>query len=253
MNTNQRISTYDSSSSAYHRAFDVFLANTDQKAKAREWLSRLVDGLSSRQVFVDAGAGNGKVTAWFLGDFQRTIAIEPNPSLCDELRRSCPTAEVFPQKIMDAEPSALADLVLCSHILFYINTAEWMTNLEKLVSWLAPTGVLVVVVQNHHTDCMRMLKHFFGYGFDLPELASRFEALRGSQYRVDIETVPAQVATPDFDSAFIIAEFMLNLLPIQNPPSCQSLEEYVRKHLVSLEGGFRFSCDQDFLTIRPRL
>jgi SAM-dependent methyltransferase len=95
---NQHISTYDSSSSEYHRAFDVFLANTDQKVKAREWLSGLIGGLSSRQLFIDAGAGNGKVTAWFVGDFQRTIAIEPNPSLCAELRRTCPTAEVVRQK-----------------------------------------------------------------------------------------------------------------------------------------------------------
>jgi hypothetical protein len=151
---------------------------------------------------------------------------------------------------MDVEPSALADLVLCSHILYYINTAEWMTNLEKLVSWLAPTGALVVGFRTTIRIACACWKHFFGYAFDLPELGSRFEALRGSQYRVDFETVAVQVATPDFDSAFIIAEFMLNLLAIQNPPTCQSLEEYVRKHFVNLEGGFHFSCDQDFLTIR---
>ncbi len=252
MSTNERISTYDSASSEYHRAFDVFLANTDQKVKAREWLNGLVGGLHSRRVFVDAGAGNGKVTAWFVGDFQRTVAIEPNLSLFDELRRACPTAEVLRQKIMEAQPSGLADLVLCSHILYYIDAAEWMANLEKLVSWLATDGVLVVVVQNHETDCMRMLNHFLGYRFNLPELANRFAALQGHRHRVEIATVPAQVATTDFDSAFTIAEFMLNLLPMQDPPARSSLEEYVRQHLSDGAGGFRFSCDQDFLTIRPR-
>ena len=229
-----------------------FLPIPTQKAKAREWLSGLVGGLPSRRLFIDAGAGNGKVTAWFVGDFERTVAIEPNPSLCDEFRRACPTAEVLPQKIMEADPSGLADLVLCSHILYYIDAAEWMPNLEKLVSWLAPYGALVVVIQNHDTDCMRMLSHFLGYRFNLPELGRRFEALWGNGYRVDIATVPAQVATTDFDSAFRIAEFMLNLLPMQDPPPRSSLEDYVRNHLSDGEGGFRFSCDQDFLTIRRR-
>jgi hypothetical protein len=102
MNTIERVSTYDSQSPAYHRVFEVFLAHTDQKAKARDWLRGLVHGLPSRQVFVDAGAGNGKVTAWFLADFQRTIAIESNRSLCDELRWTCLMAEVFLQKILEA-------------------------------------------------------------------------------------------------------------------------------------------------------
>jgi hypothetical protein len=146
----------------------------------------------------------------------------------------------------------LADLVLCSHILYYIDAAEWMPNLEKLASWLAPGGALVAVVQNHNTDCMRMLSHFLGCRFNLPELGQRFEALRGARYRTEIETVPAQIATIDFASAFTIAEFMLNLLPMKNPPTRNSLEEYVRKHLSIDERGFRFSCDQDFLTIRPR-
>lgn len=253
MNTTERVSTYDSQSPAYHRAFEVFLAHTDQKVKARDWLKGLVHGLPSRQVFIDAGAGNGKVTAWFLEDFQRTIAIEPNPSLCDELRRTCPTAEVLPQKILDAQLSILADLVLCSHVFYYIDAADWMTHLEKLVSWLAPEGVLVVAVQNHDTACMRMLEHFCGYRFHLSELASRFEALRGRHYRVEIATVPAQVVTADLDSAFIVAEFMLNLLPMPDPPPRRILEEYVRKHFASSAGGYRFSCDQDFLTIRSRL
>lgn len=253
MNTTERVSTYDSQSPAYHRAFEVFLAHTDQKTKARDWLKGLVHGLPARQMFVDAGAGNGKVTTWLLADFQRTIAIEPNPSLCDELRRTCPTAEVLPQKILEARLSVLADFVLCSHVLYYIDAADWMTHLEKLVSWLAPEGVLVVVVQNRDTDCMQMLGHFFGHRFDLSELASRFEALRGRHYRVEIVTVPAQVATADFDSAFIVAEFMLNLLPMPHPPPGRILEEYVRKHFASSRVGFRFSCDQDFLTIRPRL
>jgi SAM-dependent methyltransferase len=252
MNTMEPISTYDSQSPAYHRAFEVFLVHTDQKVTARNWLRGLIHELHCRQVFVDAGAGNGKVTEWFLADFQQTIAIEPNPSLCDELRRICPRAEVLLQKIPEVQLPVLADLVLCSHVLYYIHPDDWMAYLEKLVSWLAPGGVLVVVVQNHDTDCMRMLEHFLSYRFHLSELARRFDLLRGQHYCTEIATVPAQVVTADFDSAFIVAEFMLNLLPIPHPPPRRSLEEYIHKHFVNTEGSFRFSCDQDFLTIRPR-
>jgi SAM-dependent methyltransferase len=252
MNSSTHVNVYDSQSAAYHRAFQVFLDHTDQKAKAREWLDHLVQGLPARDLFIDAGAGNGKVTVWYSDQFQRTVAIEPNPHLCAELRRTCPTAEVLPTTILAAQPPGPADLVLCSHVLYYIPEAERLLHLERLASWLAPGGVLVIVVQNDRTDCMRMLDQLLGLHFDLSELRGRFQALRGAQYKVDLETVPAHVVTPEFDAAYTVAEFMLNVLPMPHPPARRDLEEYVRKHLADPKGGYRFSCDQDMLQIRRR-
>src|SRR6266705_2489194 len=158
----ETIAVYNSQSREYHRAFQVFLDHTDQKLKAQKWLTDLIGRLPSRRVFIDAGAGNGKVTTWFTERFGRTIAIEPNASLRSELKRACPTAEVIAEKILDAKIGAAADLILCSHVFYYIDVAEWLPNLNRLASWLSSGGVLVLVVQNHDTDCMRMLEHFFG-------------------------------------------------------------------------------------------
>jgi len=246
------VTVYDSQGSAYEHSFQVFLDHTDQKVKAREWLSRQVRSLQSRRVFVDAGAGNGTVTAWHLDQFQRTVAIEPNPYLRGELRRACPAAEVSPATILDAPLSSQGSLVLCSHVFYYLERATWISHLETLASWLAPDGVLIVVLQNPATDCMRMVRHFLGARFDLSELAARFGACCGDRYDVSIETVPARVATPDFEAAYTVAEFMLNLLPMPEPPVRAALEEYVRRELAVADGGYRFSCDQDFLQIRPR-
>jgi hypothetical protein len=251
MDPSTLVNVYDSQSAAYQRAFQVFLDHTDQKAKARDWLDHLVRGLPSRDLFVDAGAGNGKVTAWFTDQFQRTVAIEPNPYLCEELRHTCPTAEVLPETILAAQPPASGNLVLCSHVFYYIPGSEWMPHLERLASWLAPDGALVVVLQNHRTDCMRMVDHFFGQRFDLSELSRRFQATTGGDYNVEIETVPARVVTADLDAAYTVAEFMLNLLPIPHPPARSDLENYVQEQFADPAGGFRFSCNQDFLQVRP--
>jgi hypothetical protein len=252
MDRSTLVNVYDSRSAAYQRAFQVFLDHTDQKARARDWLDLLVRSLPARDLFVDAGAGNGKVTAWFTDQFQRTVAIEPNPHLCEELRRTCPTAEVLPETILAAQPPTSANLVLCSHVFAYLPRAEWMLHLESLASWLGSGGVLVVALQNHQTDCTRMLDRFLGLRFNLSELASQFQAARGDDYEVELETVPAQVVTTDFEAAYTVAEFMLNVLPIAQPPARGDLEAYVREHLAAPGGGYRFSCDQDFLQIRPR-
>lgn len=247
-----RVSTYDSQSAAYERAFQVFLEHTDQKAKARAKLDELLQNLPQRRTLIDAGAGNGKVTAWLTDQFERTIAIEPNPHLRAELGRSCPSAEILPGRILDAVPSSQGDLVLCSHVFYYLEQPTWMEHLERLASWLAPQGLLVVILQNEQTDCMRLLDHFLHHRFQLAELARRFREQEGVSYEVEVETVAAHIATADLEAAYLIAEFMLNLLPMPDPPARRDVEEYVRTRFADPAGGYRFSCDQDFMQIRLR-
>ena len=252
MNRATAVDVYDSQTSRYHQAFQVFLNHTDQKDTARYWLNGHVGRLPQRCVLIDAGAGTGKVTAWFIDMFQQTIAIEPNSSLCEELQRTCPTAVVLPTTILQAQPPTTGDLVLCSHVFYYLEQTTWMQHLQRLVSWVSPGGSLVVVLQNPGTDCMRMLEHFFGRRFNLSALATTFEATRGKDYEVTVDTVPAHVETTDFTVAYTVAEFMLNLLPMSQPPSRDAVQQYIRQHFSAAGGRFRFSCDQDFLQIRPR-
>jgi SAM-dependent methyltransferase len=247
-----KVRVYDSQSEAYHQAFQTFLDHTDQKVNARGWLDGLVQSLPARRVFLDAGAGNGQVTAWFLEQFERTIAIEPSPSLNADLRRTCPKAEVLPVRILDAQPAVRGDLVLCSHVLYYIDQSQWRAHLARMASWLAPGGTLVIVLQNHETDCMRMLETFLGRRFDLAALATEFGKEHEQQYRVERQLVPAHITAPDLGTTYVIAEFMLNLLPIPEPPPRSALEEHVSKHFAVPGGGFRFSCHQDFVVVRHR-
>ncbi len=80
MTNQERIHVFDSQGEAYEQAFQLFLDHTDQKWNAKRWLQEVVDRLPARNVFIDAGAGNGEVTKAFAGAFTRTIAIEPNVS-----------------------------------------------------------------------------------------------------------------------------------------------------------------------------
>jgi trans-aconitate methyltransferase len=209
------------------------------------------EALPTRRTFIDAGAGTGSVTAWLANRFERTVALEPNPSLCEELRRACPGIEILPGTIMDAKPPEQAELVLCSHVLYYIDPTEWPEHFEKMASWVSAQGELVIVLQSPDTDCMDMLAHFHHRRFDLAGAAVQFQKESIGRYRVEIESVPAHVTTPDRESAVTIAEFMLNLLPMPQAPPRQDLEDYVTARFGSGD-GYGFSCHQDFLRITPR-
>jgi hypothetical protein len=245
------VKVYASKTNDYHDAFKVFLDHTDQKAKAREFLDGLVARLASRRVFIDAGAGNGKVTAWYTPSFEKTVAIEPNDSLRVELRAACPGASVLGEPILEANPNSEGDFVLCSHVLYYIDQAGWMPTVERLASWLSPEGTLSVIIQNHGSDCMKMLQAFFGHHYNLSKFAEDFGKRHEQKYEVSLDVIPAHVTTGDFESAYTVAEFMLNLVPIKEAPPRKKLEAYVRQNFRN-NGGYKFSCDQSFLQIRKK-
>jgi SAM-dependent methyltransferase len=246
------IRIFDSQGDEYRRAFQVFLDHTDQKRNARRWLRGLLDRLPSRNVFVDAGAGSGEVTAWLAGSFRRTIAVEPNPLFCEQLRQRLPVAVVLNQPIQTATPLEPGDLVLCSHTFYYVDRSQWLASLERLASWLSPDGTVVLVLQNRDTDCMAMLERFGGRRYDLAGLGEAFRRKHGSRYDVRLDLDEAHVETRNLDAAYRIAEFMLNLAPLAHPPLRADVEAYVRTRFATGDGRYRFSNHQDFLQIRPR-
>ena len=246
---NDYIKVFDSSGDAYEQSFQVFLQNTDQKKRARQWFETFLKGLSKRQVLIDAGAGSGEVTAWLSAWFEKTIAIEPNRFLLAKLHGLIPGAEVICKPILDSVPSSRADLVVCSHTFYYLPQSSWLEHVERLLSWMQPTGSTVIVVQHHDTDCMRMLEHFCGHRFNLSVLVDMLRTKHGARYTMEMVRNDAYVESRDFESTFTIAEFMLNLLPLSAPPAKVAVESYIRSHFVPVQNGYRFSCHQDFLQI----
>lgn len=253
MTNEERIQVFDSQGQAYKQAFQTFLDHTDQKRNAKRWLQQIVDGLSTRKVFIDAGAGNGEVTRAFADDFERTIAIEPNIFLVKQLQEAVPTAEVevIDEPIMAAQPTARGDLVLCSHTLYYIPPEEWLCHLERLVSWMSPDGVTIVVLQHRETGCMNMLHHFYRQRFEIRRTAEAFRVKHGELYDVMTTLDPAHVVTPDLEKTYAVAEFMLNLLEVKCAPARREVEAYVQAHFATGRGGYCIPVHQDFLQIRP--
>jgi trans-aconitate methyltransferase len=246
------VQVFDSQGESYKQAFQVFLNHTDQKRNAKRMLQQVVDAMPIRDVFIDAGAGNGEVTRAFADAFGRTIAIEPNLYLLSQLQQALPHVEAIGEPILKAKPGTKGDLILCSHILYYIPPEEWLAHLECLVSWMSPNGVTLVILQNRETGCMNMVHHFLNHRFELRHVADVFQQKYKDRYEVITTLDPAHVDTSDFASAYAVAEFMLNLLPMPHPPRRQDLETYIKTHFTGVTGSYRIPVHQDFLQIRAR-
>ena len=88
--------------------------------------------------------------------------------------------------------------------------------------------------------------------YEVITLINAFSAKHGDRYEIVTTLDPAHVETAELTSAYAVAEFMLNLLPISHPPARRDVEAYLAKHCATPEGGYRLSVHQDFVQIRPR-
>lgn len=236
----------------YARAFGTFLTHTDQKVKAINWLTDLVNGLRSHRLLVDAGAGDGSTTAALAKLFDRTIAIEPNSTLRAELARRCPEAEVVEASIGEARIGSPADFVLCSHVLYYIPQKDWTDALERLTSWLDASGVAVVLFGNSNADVIALPREFFGRSIDLAAAVQEFKARHDDDFEIRTHTIPCEVVVDDLESACTLARFFLSDHPDWGRTvTRRRVEEYVRSRFADPR-GYRLSCDQDALSLLRR-
>jgi SAM-dependent methyltransferase len=248
------VQVFDALGEDYRRAFETFLASTDQKKAAHDYLTTLVGRLPKRRVFIDVGAGEGGTTRRIAKHFECAIAVEPNPHLHTALRQACPDARVLSATIDHADIAVRADLVLCAHVLYYLPRSDWAAVTRRMLSWTAEGGELVLAMQNPRSDCLRMVHAFTSVSFDLASLGEEIErdaAELGAE--ITLDTVPATIHTEREVDAVAIAQFMFNLAPLRSLddlPCHTELQAYVRSQFADLSGGFTFTCTQDFLRVR---
>ncbi|MFI0737401.1 class I SAM-dependent methyltransferase [Streptomyces sp. NPDC021100] len=241
-------------SAAYRRAFELFLAGTDEKEDIEARLVGLVEGLGRRRVFLDVGAGEGRTTARLAPYFGRTVAVEPSAAMREALRRACPGATVVAEPVDRAEPGVRADLVLLSHVLYYLPGEEWAGALDRVFDWTAPGGTLLVLLQNPDNACMRMVRHFTGARFDVRTATRRLvERQAGRVADWSVETVDNAYRTADPGEALDTAEFMINvpgLKDLDPLPSRAGLAAYVEEHFARPDGTYVIGHAHDVVRVR---
>jgi len=242
---------------AYRDALGRFLAGTDEKDVTHAYLGQVVEGLPARRVFLDVGPADGTTTQHIAPFFERTVCIEPSEPMRRALKRACPDALVLADPVLEAQPGVTADLALLSHVLYYIPRPQWAATVLRIMEWIEPGGILLVLLQNPESACMRMVRHFTGNRFDLRELVEELTtAPPGLVGAVRLDTIPARYSSPDVEETVTVAGFHLSVpfgRPARKPPAREAVEDYVRRHFSDPGGGYTIRHDQDVLHIeRPR-
>lgn len=234
---------------AYLEALNRFLAGTDEKAVTHDYLRGVLERLPARRVLLDVGAADGTTTQRLLPYFEHTVCIEPSAPMRRALARACPQAEVIAEPVLEARVGVEADLALLSHVLYYVPRGQWTATVARIMEWVAPSGVLLVLLQDPDNPCMRMVRHFTGQRFDLKELADELAMLPpGLVGEIGLDVVPARYRSRDLNDTVTVAGFHLSVPGVVTPPAREAVTAYVQRHFRD-DDGYTLPHDQHVLRI----
>ena len=111
--------------------------------------ARLADVLAPRGArILDVGSGMGRVAAALQARGHRVVAVEPDPALVEQSRRTYPDLEVLHADILEADLSGLrasVDLaVLVGNVMVFVAEGTEQEVLRRVRGTLAPGGRVLV-------------------------------------------------------------------------------------------------------------
>lgn len=248
----EKIRLFSSLDEYYDHAFATFIKSTDQKENAKAWITNFLNGLDIKHTAIDAGAGNGVLTTILAKHFDTVQAVEPNETLLPELATAGANVEIRDESIMEAVlDESSADLVLCSHVLYYIPQSEWDDILNRLLFWTRAGGRIIIILQAEDTDCMKFFKTLRNEEFPIMKFMENF-AKTATAHSVEVVRQSSTIRSQSREDLELILEFLLNLTPFENEeavPTKADLYRFIESLGQSESGEYSMSCDQLFCII----
>lgn len=219
-------------STEYAEAFATLLRSYGSREHLYAALRDLLARVPPDAAAIDWGAGSGDLTRVLLERVRTVFAVEPSPTMRDILAANCPAAQVIDGTIMSADPPGRASVAVLSHVLYHIPDHQWGAHVIRAANFLAPEGVLLVVLKDPDSGCNRMLEHFGAPPFDLFAGLARV-VRRHKEFDFTFSYRPHSLRTNSFADTLQVARFMMADRAEEAfswQPTEAQFQEYVRDH-----------------------
>jgi SAM-dependent methyltransferase len=231
----------------YDKQLALFSACSTEKGIELVKIGMVIASLPKRQAFLDVGAGGGHLTVPVSEEFMTTTVVEPDPRQAAMFRTRCPHFRVYNEDWTNVHlETEQFDLILCSHVLYYIPPGAWMGTIEKMYRHLAPGGSLIIVMQSPYGEVARFFTTFTPY--DIPIIELEEEALsRYGHEAVTLESFQNEIFTESLDDMVEIGLFLL--VDRHYRAHSPEIRRYFQDH-HAVSGGYRIVQDEILLAIR---
>lgn len=233
----------------FRKQFELFIRSSTDKRVELMKIGEVIADLRHRRRFLDVGAGGGDLTIPLAQSFHETTIVEPNTAQVEFLRRRYPHFKLHNTTWADVELGAdRYDFILCSHVLYYLDEADWIPAIDKMRAHLEPDGRLVIVLQSPIGELADFYNRFAHYDVDIlglwRELIHRF----GDQ-AVEVRYFVNEIWTDKLDDMVEIGLFLLI------DRKFREREDEIRDYFATRHrrgDGYRLKQDEILLAVKHR-
>ncbi|MHB8164255.1 MAG: class I SAM-dependent methyltransferase [Methanoregula sp.] len=233
----------------YQHQLSLFSNGSTEKGIELIKAGMVIETLPRRERFLDIGAGGGHLTIPIARQFEMTTIVEPNPRQAEIFQRRCPDFRICNEYWKDIDlGDERFDLILCSHVLYYIPEGSWMQTVEKMYRHLSPGGCLIIVMQSPLGEVADFFNTFTTYDVPILDLTRDVIALY-SDDAVQLQYFQNEIYADSLDDVVEIGLFLL--LDQRFTARKKEIADYFRMH-HTVNGGYLIRQDEILLVIRKR-
>jgi 2-polyprenyl-3-methyl-5-hydroxy-6-metoxy-1,4-benzoquinol methylase len=231
----------------YMKTLDLVLNSTlETKHRGTFYIKNILPRLVRKNNLLDIGPGDGKLTSIVGVNFKQITAVDT----CEIALRK--TEEVISNlnahvtkiqgSILEVDlPTNYYDLIMVSHVLYYVELSKWMEVAELCYNSLHPGGVMVIVLSGAKLGKADLMHHFSGRSIDIDSYVEKFS------YPVEIFISNESFYAYDLNTILHIAGFLL--CDVNTYTTKKELINYlIENHQVD-ENLFKISTQQEFIVI----
>jgi SAM-dependent methyltransferase len=155
----------------YQRQLKLFSECSTEKGIELLEIGKVIAALPNRRKFLDVGAGGGHLTIPVAQQFEKTTIVEPNQLQAQLFLRRSPAFCILNAGWTDVNiGDECFDLILCSHVLYYIPEGTWVAIIEKMYRHLSKGGCIIIVLQSPLGEVARFFSSLTTYDVPIIEL-----------------------------------------------------------------------------------
>jgi hypothetical protein len=238
----------------YKMTLQLMLGSTLETRHRGIFFRRIVlPALPQKNNLLDIGPGDGKLTSWIGNNFKTVTLLDPNKEIIDSLNMKSRLLKKYisikkiERSILEAAiPDNHYNLILLSHILYYIPRSQWQATINKAYQATKIRGLTAIVLSGDHFGKDKLIRHFGGNSIDIDSLFKECSSLYGAN-NVKIFASKEVIITASFLAMLHIAGFFLNDAKVSTTK--ESLITYLRDNCQKNNGYYMMSTQQKFILI----
>lgn len=225
----------------YKEQFDILSFHTTEYDDMLGFLrTEIFPKLPAMEHFLDIGAGRGNYARPFSQEFKHTTIVEPNEVYFKEIlawaSENGSQIEGYNCEWQSVDFRARVDLILMSHMLYYVPKNERMKLIRKAYNQLKQGGYLVIVLNSEGCGIREVYEAFYPeHLYEAMPTGEEIAAMmRDEGYQEVVEQIfPAKITVPTMEDLYLLIDFLLlRKIPFDTDEMIVRRQRFVEDFLI---------------------